>query len=127
MDQILEKFGLKYEDLNAEERNTLKLWIDGINKSQITIGTVKEYVTRMREAVAKELGTIKETPQTWQGILGMFIPFVGLLRKWYSDQHELMLKARLKNYIMLEELLSTPDRANKMLESVLSGIKPNKK
>ena len=36
---------------------------------------------------------------------------------------DIFLKARLKNYILLSDFLTTPDKAKKSLEQYLQGLK----
>ena len=43
-----------------------------------------------------------------------------------SFTKDILLKARLKNYILLEAFLTAPDKAEKALRDKLKNIKPQK-
>lgn len=109
IDDILEKFNLKYEDLTAVERETLNTWLEALDKSKLTLQGVKTYIATMRDAVEQEL--TKESmkrPSFWA--------FVFNFRK------DNLLKARLRNYMLLEAFLSTPEKARQALERAMTGI-----
>lgn len=99
IDQILEKVGLKYEDLNSIEKETLNTWMEALQKGAVSIEKIKEYVVSMREAVEQELA---------KADLG--------------SKQDLFLKARLRNYMLLDAFLSTPERAKQQIESAISGM-----
>lgn len=102
MDKILEKLNLKYEDLNFSERETLNLWLETLNKGQITLEDVKAHITSMKDSVETELANTS-----------------------HNTKQDLFLKARLRNYILLEGFLSSPERAKRAIEQQLSGIGKN--
>lgn len=122
MNQILEKVGLKYEDLNAAERETLQTWMETLNQSSITIGHIKTYVSSMRESVEQDLTNIKDAPNNWFQLIAYIFPLVGIIKKWYQDQHQVALKARLRNYMLLESMLSTPEKAKQALDNAIAGL-----
>ena len=99
IDQLLEKSGLKYEDLNVSERETLNVWMEALQKGQVSVERIKEYIVLMKEAVEQELA---------KADLG--------------SKHDLFLKARLRNYMLLDAFLSTPERAKQQMENAISGI-----
>ena len=99
LDKILEKFGVKYEDLKAPEKETLNTWMEALEKGQLSIPKIKGYITSMREAVEKEL-----------------------CKHDLGSKQDLFLKARLRNYMLLEAFLSTPERAKQQIEDALSGM-----
>lgn len=99
IDEILEKYNLKYDDLNVIERETLNTWVDALQQGVVSIDKIKDYIQTMRDSVINELTNTKiETKQ------------------------DLFLKARLRNYILLEAFLSTPEKAKAQMERALSGI-----
>lgn len=95
----IEKKGIKIEDLTADEQQTYFTMLDAVNKAQLTPEKLKDYIMAMRDAVEQEL--IKTD-------LG-------------ADQ-DLFLKARLKNYMLLEAFLNSPERAKKALENSIAGV-----
>lgn len=99
IDQLLEKAGLKYEDLNASEKETLNVWMDVLQKGQVTVEKVREYIVSMKAGVEKDL-----------------------TKSSVGSKQDLFLKARLRNYLLLESFLSTPERAKQEMENAISGI-----
>ena len=99
LDQFLEKAGLKYEDLNAIERETLNTWMEALQKGQVSVEKVKEYITSMKEAVERELS-----------------------KSNLGSKQDLFLKARLRNYMLLDAFLTTPERAKQQIENAISGM-----
>lgn len=126
IDDLLKKKGLTFDELTPEERETLYSWVAAIDKNQITIVDVRNYVLKMRDSVAQALTELDEVPHTWLGLISLFIPFIGIVRKWYLDQRKLALEARLRNYILLEQMLSTPDRARAAVEKQIQQMATGK-
>jgi hypothetical protein len=100
VDTVLEKYNLKYEDLNVAERETLNSWLKALSERKITLESVKEYIAAMRDGVEQEL-----------------------IKVGYESKQDLFLKARLRNYMLLEAFLLTPEKAKKALEQAMSGLK----
>jgi len=105
MDDFLKSIGIntngvKYDDMSRAERDTVHMWLDALKKSELTIEKVKEYIHQMRDAVEIEL--------TKTGL---------------GKDEDIFLKARLRNYMMLEAFLLTPEKAKKALENQLSNVK----
>lgn len=104
IDDLLEKTGLKYEDLNVAERETLQSWMEALGKNQLTLESVKTYIISMKESVETEL-----------------------TKTDLNTKQDLLLKARLRNYMLLEAYLSTPEKAKKALDKAISGLVGTKK
>jgi len=100
MDELLKKYGVKYEDLTSDEKETLFTWVDAIEKNQLTIDKIRDYVSNMKGVVENELAT------------------TGL-----NKGQDTLLKARLRNYLLLEAFLTSPEKARIALERAVSGIK----
>ena len=122
MDEVLQKNGLKYDELTIAERETLYSWIDAVKGNQVTLPKVRDWVSQMRYGVEQELTERHETPQSWLSLLGLLIPLVGIIRKWYADQRQVELKARLRSYTLLEAFLTSPERAEKNLEQAIASF-----
>jgi hypothetical protein len=103
MDEILERLGYKYEDLTTAERETLHSWTEALTKNELTLGHVKTYIASMRDSVEQELA---ETS--------------------HNSKQDLFLKARLRNYMLLEGFLTSPERAKQALERAIAGIASRK-
>lgn len=99
MDKYLEKYNLKYEDLKKEEIETLNGWMNALQQSQLSVDKIKTYIGSMKDAVEQEV-----------------------TKADLGSKQDLFLKARLRNYMLLESFLSTPERAKQQIESALSGI-----
>ena len=99
LDELLEKVGLKYEDLNQIEKETLNTWMEALQKGQLSVERIKEYITSMREAVEQELA-----------------------KSDLGSKQDLFLKARLRNYMLLDAFLTTPEKAKQQIENAISGM-----
>lgn len=100
LDELLKRYNLKYEELTNEERETLHSWLNAINQGAISIEKVKEYIVAMKGSVENELTKVG-----------------------HNNKQDLLLKARLRNYLLLEAFLSTPEKAKAQLEQSLAGFK----
>ena len=99
--QILESIGVKdFEDLTSQEQETLRAWVDKVEKAQITLDDVKKGVGLMREVVEAELVKVETT-----------------------GRKDLFLKARLKNLILIETILTRPDKARAAFDGYIQGVK----
>jgi hypothetical protein len=105
IDELLKKAGLKYEDLNVAEKETLNSMLDSLTKTKLTIDKLKEYLANMRYGVEQELANEPE-------------------HKWifFRNDKNLLLKARLRNYMLLEGFLMSPEKAKEALERALAGM-----
>lgn len=126
IDELLKKRNLKFEELDADEQETLNTWLGAFNNSQISINDIRNYIGKMRESVSRSLTEIDETPNDWLTILCFLIPLLGIVRKWYLDQKRVMLTARLRNYILLEAFLLSPEKAKQAIEKAISGMTAGK-
>ena len=113
LDDILGRLGLTYEELTNDERNTLDVMLKGMSTKALTVEEIKQFIKSMRESIETEL--IKE-PE-FHYILIFKVP----------NRNQIFLKARLKNCMILEAFLTSPDRAKQALESALSNIQKAKK
>ena len=106
INDVLKKYrpGLKYEQLSPEELEVATGWLRVLSAKQLTIEDVKGYIREWIHAVENEL---VDTPER------MFMFFV-------NPKHT-FLKARLKNYLFIENLISSVDRAKKALEKQLEN------
>ncbi len=117
IDNILEKVGLKYDDLDtighAGEKEELNRMLTSLSQNQLTIEKVKTYISSMKFSVEQQL--VDEPEFNY-----IFI-FKVLNRK------QIYLKARLRNYMLLEAFLSTPEKAKEALDRAIAGLVSNKK
>jgi hypothetical protein len=100
LDKITELTGLKFEDLNQAERETAMNWVTQMAEREITLEDIKSFILSMRQAVDNELAIDN-----------------------LSKNRDLYLKARLKNLILFEAFLTSPEKAKKALELYLKKLK----
>jgi hypothetical protein len=102
MDEFLHSLGFqyKYDDLSPDERATVHAWYETLRKNELTLPKVTEFVTHLKEIVENEL-TKSNIPQ----------------------REDIFLKARLRNLMLLEGLLLSPEKARKQIEREASGFK----
>ena len=96
IDEWLKKLGINsFDELDrpGEKDQYFKL-LEIAEKGKITLDDVKKHIHSMRQAVEFALATEK-----------------------LGKNEDLFLKARLKNYILLESLFERPERAKDMIES----------
>lgn len=112
IDEILEKIGLKYSDLDSPghsgEKEQLLKWVSQIEKKTLSIEDVKKNIALMKFSVEKEL--VEEPEFTYLFIFKI------------PNRKHLFLKARLKNYMLLEVFFNFPENAKKSLERYLASI-----
>lgn len=104
LQEILEAAGIKdFDELRDFERETYFKMLEVAQSGNITLDDVKKSVKRMREGIEFALAT-----------------------EDLSKSKDLYLKARLKNYILLESVFERPERAKEVLEQYKKGIKSGK-
>jgi hypothetical protein len=96
-DDLLSAIGVKsYDELTPDEKQTYQKWYETMNTRAVEKEDILDFVRIMKVSVEKELANHSLT-----------------------KEQDLFLKARLKNYVIFEEFLSTPDRARKALENMI--------
>ena len=103
MDELLESLGLTYNELTAAERETYQNWYEKMSQAAISVTDISNYIITMRESVEHELSRFDN-----------------------SREKDNNLKARLKNYLLLEAFLTSPEKAKKALKSYISSLSTNK-
>lgn len=107
-EKIEERLG-SIDKLNAEEKQTYFSMLETVKSAQLTPEKLKEYITSMRQAVTKEL---VDEPE-FNYIFIFKVP----------NRKQILLKARLQNYMLLEAFLDTPRKAEEALEGMIGNIK----
>ena len=100
IDEFLKKFNLKYEDLNELEKETLMNWLEALSNQELSVEKIKNYVRDMLSAVEKELADCN-----------------------LPKEKDLFLKARMRNYLLLLDFLTSPEKVKRSLEEALKNIK----
>lgn len=102
----LNKDGLAYEDMNKLERETYMSWLSRLEEKQLTLSDVLTYIKQARDAVEAELVDTPETERSW-----LFFQ--------RPNRKAILLRARLRNYMLLESMLTMPERARQAIEKAL--------
>jgi hypothetical protein len=102
MDKILKDSGLKYEELNEQEKETYRQ--QNFQLQSLTAGDVLQHVRFMKDGVALQLCDVPDDTLN-------------------RDKNS-KLKARLKNYIVMEAFLSTPEKAEQAIRNALKNAPP---
>ena len=103
IDKLLEPTGLKYEELTLGEKEIAHEWMEALKGNKITVSGIRDYLHSMRGFVEEKLA-------------------VAYLE--YDD--DIFLKARLRNYMLLEAFLSTPEKAQKMINAQIESLAKNR-
>ena len=112
-DDILSKIGVKYEDLTTAERGTLNQWMQALQSNQLTVEMVKSFVGNLRDTIENNL--IQEPEFNY--ILFFKVP----------NRKQILLKARLKNIMLFDAFLSTPEKAKRALKQQIAGMVSDRK
>lgn len=99
IDEILTKFNLKYSDLSRDEVEVLHNWLSALQENSLTVDKIRDYLQSMKGYVEDEL-----------------------TRVGHESKQDVLLKARLRNYMLLEAFLTSPDKARKQMENALAGM-----
>jgi len=92
LENIVDKLG-GYDQLNAAERETYKEHLKILEGKAVTLEDTKKFVRNMITVIERDLVNTKENSIESKG-----------------------LKARLKNFLMLEQFLFSPEKAKEALE-----------
>ncbi len=112
IDKILKKFGISFEELSEEEVTTLNTWLEQLKTRAITPDDIRNHVLAMKDSVEQEL---INTPE----YIDFF--FVKL-----HNRKQILLKARLRNYMLLDAFFTSPERAKKALEAQIETLAAQK-
>jgi hypothetical protein len=108
LSNLLERFQSNYENLNSAERETLNKWLEALSQNELTVEKIKDYVVHLVNATEKDLADVKESTSFWSLL--------------FRRKQDIFLKARLKNYLTLQDFLTAPEKAKKHIEQSLKNI-----
>lgn len=104
IDEILKKFGVKsYGDLTDDERGVFDKWMEVLQRKELTIGDIRGFIAKARDIVEDKL-----TETT------------------HNKNEDIFLKARLKNYRLIDAFLSSPEKAKEEVNKQISSITGNR-
>lgn len=96
----IEDQGVNIEKLTADEKQTYFTMINAVRESQLSVEKLRDYIIQMRSAVEQEL-----------------------IKTELSNNQDIFLKARLKNYMLLESFLISPEKAKKAYDDMVATIR----
>ena len=99
MDELLQRFNLTYDELYPVEKEQLNTWMEALQKNELTLAKVKGYIGAMRESLELELTKVG-----------------------HESKQDLFMKARLRNYMLLDAFLTSPEKARQAIERSLMNI-----
>lgn len=102
-DAILQKLGIQYSDLTDDEFSTLQSWKESLQTNTLTVEKIQSYITDMRDAVQREI-----------------------TKTDHNTKQDIFLKARLRNLLILEGLMVSPEKAQKAIDARLQSFAKNK-
>lgn len=110
LDKVLDRIGVeKYEDLSPQEQETFHTMADSLSETKLTLEAFGGYIRELRQRVELELTS-----------MGMKRPsFWAYMFNWRKEEG---LKARLRNYLLLEAFLDSPGKAKKKVNEALAGM-----
>ncbi len=111
-DVIEEKMGLTIDKLSLAEKQTYFEMLKTVQDAQLTPEKLKDYIISLRDAVSKELANEPE--------------YIRVFIFNFENRKQVLLKARLLNYILLEAFLTSPERAKAALEDMVARVVPVK-
>lgn len=110
MHELLEKFKIDPDTLNDLEKETLDKWQKALAVQQLHIPDVKAYIDTMIESLEREITSFDNAPSTFAGI-------------FFRRKKNRFALARLRNYVLLRDFLTSPEKARSYVEKQLSGFK----
>lgn len=105
-DRILKRNNLSYSELTPEEKADLKEMRKAVKMETVDIGKIQESLESMIATVSNELTGVGENDWSF----------------FYRGRRDEHLKARLKNYRLLHEVITRPD---KMREHAMRQLQAN--
>lgn len=97
--KLLEKHNLKFEELTPAERETFYSWQEAQEKAVITVDKIVTYIRNMRDGVDSELA-----------------------KSDLNQNQDIFLKARLRNYMLMEAMLTSAEKAEMLMEQAIMNI-----
>jgi hypothetical protein len=105
LDELMRSLGLKFENLKPHEQEEYISMLNILEQRALTVDDFRSHIKKMREAVELELVDTDE--------------FVYIFFFRFVNRKHVGLKARLKNYVLLEAYFESHEQAKKALEKQL--------
>lgn len=96
MDELLKLFGVKdltYDELTPAERETFNGWVSNLKRNPLSVTDIHGYIKQLRDNVENEL-----------------------TKSNLKVRDDIFLKARLRNLMLLDSMLSLPVKAEELLK-----------
>lgn len=110
VEDLLKKHGATLEDLTRDEMDSFFNILKATEQRQLDLPKVKVYLRDLITALENEYIATDE----WDYF------FFGLFRR--ENRKHLFIKARLQNYLVLENLVTSPERAKRAMDEILERI-----
>lgn len=104
----IEQKGIDVTKLSTDEQQTYFTMLEAVQNAQLTPEKLREYIIAMRSAVEQELINEPE--------------FIRVFIFKFENRKQILLKARLQNYMLLEAFLISPQIAQKRLEDMIKNF-----
>lgn len=105
---ILNERGVKsFEDLNPLEKETFESLLEVAESREVTTEDLRFYIGKLRRAIEEDLSK----------------PEIAIPVNQEAERKRLFLLARLRNMILIEDVLVSPSQAKKTFESMLAQLK----
>jgi len=113
-DDLLKKYNVSMNDLTPDEMESFFNLLKATETRELDLPKVKVYLRDLITALEREIVKTDE----WEPY------FFGMFRR--ESRKHLYLKARLNNYLTLEDFVTSPERARRVLEEATErlGKKP---
>lgn len=108
IEELLHKFGIDRSTLTAVELDTLDNWARALQSKRLAPDDILGHINSMIEGIERELAGY-DVPQN-------FTAFI------FRKKRHKNLEARLYNYIMLRDFLTSPEKAKKYVENQLKNL-----
>jgi hypothetical protein len=107
--ELLQKYKVREEDLNSDERATLERWAKSVSQTTLNVEAIKDFNESLITAIEKDLAELTESTTFWHVL--------------FHRKRDIYLKARLKERLMMRNFLQGPEKARKWLEQSLQNLK----
>lgn len=101
LNQLLDKMGLKYEDLTQEEKKTFEAWSTGLTEPDVSIDNLKAFLPTF-------ISQLQQEQNDYQN----------------NEKKDLYLKACIRNATMILAFILGPEKRREWLAKNIKNINP---
>lgn len=111
--ELLEKYNLKYEDLNTAEKQYLEDLEKNFTVKELTVADIQRFINGSIDALTNELVSYN-VPDNF-------------VKYFFTKKRRIHVEARLKNLMMMRDFISSPAKAKETVERMLKTLKESMK